>query len=248
MSTVLKTFTSSDRCERGFVTTSWTLIANAGARDGQSRRALAELCRSYWYPLYAYARRRQSASEDADDVVQSFFAWLIEQNVLDRADPNRGRFRCFLIATFKQFLTREHRYQSATKRCPNCPVVSIDATDGRSRYDREPFHELTPDKQFEYSWALEVIKLAMTRLRNEFQEQGKQERFEALKEFLTGPLEVGGKEVAIRLGVSEGAVRVAVHRLKRRFAEILREEVGQTLETASEIDEELRHLVNALKH
>lgn len=124
--------------------------------------------------------------------------------IVCRADPHRGRFRNFLISALKQFLAREHQYQSAAKRRPDRPVVSIDATDGRRRYQLEPFHELTPEKQFEYSWALEVIKRSMTRLRNESQEHGKLGRFKALKAFLTGPCEVSGRDVAKRLGQHGG--------------------------------------------
>lgn len=233
-----------------FATTSWTVVVEAGADPAQSRLALGELCRRYWYPLYAFLRRRGAKAEDAEDTVQAFFCWLTESGVVGRADPTRGRFRTFLITALKQFAARRHERAAAAKRDPGRPVVSIDAAvaaDGRRRYQQEPSHDLTPDKQFEYAWAMSVIDQAMRRLRDEWEQAGKGDRFDALRESLTGPSDTSGRELAARLGMSEGAVRVAVHRLKRRYGEILREEVGCTVDGGEQVDEELNHLMTALR-
>lgn len=223
------------------------MVVQASGNDALARLALGELCQIYWYPLYAFLRRRGLAPEDAEDTVQAFFAWLLEADVLGRADPNRGRFRSFLLAALKQFLARQHQYQSAAKRSPDRPLLSIDTAVGSTRYRTEPADPLTPEKQFEYAWARAVLDRSLERLQNEARHQGGEERFETLKGFLTGRREVSGREVAHRLGLSEGAVRVAIHRLKQRYGAILREEVGSTLETADAIDEELVYLMNALK-
>ena len=231
----------------GFATTSWTVVIEAGADAGQSRLALGELCRRYWYPLYAFLRRRGAGAEDAEDTVQAFFCWLTESGVVGRADPARGRFRSFLITALKQFAVRRHEREAAAKRNPGRPVVSIDAADGRRRYQQEPCHDLTPDRQFEYAWAMAVVDQAMLRLRAEWERAGRGERFDALKASLTGRPDATGRELAAKLGMSEGAVRVAVHRLKRRYGEILREDVGATVDSADGVDDELQDLMAALR-
>lgn len=230
----------------GFATTAWTTVLHAAAGGVQSQQALEELCQAYWYPLYAYLRRRGHVHQDAEDAVQSFLAWLMESGVLGRADPNRGKFRGFLVSSMQQFLARRHQHESAAKRRPERPVLSIDAADGARRYELEPCHKVTPEKQYEQAWALSIVERAMLRLKGEWEQSGKQDRFEALKASLTGRRAESGRDLAARLGLSEGAVRVAVHRLKQRYGELLREEVGQTVESPAEIDEELKYLLGAL--
>lgn len=236
----------SDRRPVGFATTAWTTVLHAAGEGVQSQQALESLCQAYWYPLYAYLRRRGQAHQDAEDAVQAFLAWLLESGTLGRADPSRGKFRGFLVAAMQQFLARRHEYDSAAKRRPARPLLSIDSSDGARRFQLEPSHQVTPERQYEYAWALSIVERAMQRLKGEWEQAGKQDRFEALKSSLTGQSDESGRQVAQRLGLSEGAVRVAIHRLKQRYGELLREEVGQTLESPAEIDDELKYLLGAL--
>jgi RNA polymerase sigma-70 factor (ECF subfamily) len=230
-----------------FLTTSWSIVLQAAGGSAQGRQALEELCQVYWYPLYAFVRRQGSAPHDAEDAVQSFFVWLVESNLLGRADPERGRFRCFLLAALKQFLAGEYRRASAAKRRPKNPLLSIDMTSAAASYQNEPYHELTAERQFDYSWAMAVLERALERLRGEWQQAGKESAFQILQEHLTGNGAVRGRDLARQLNMSEGAVRVALHRLRRRYGEILREEIGQTLGPEGEIDAELEQLRAALK-
>ena len=235
---------------RRFATTSWTLVVQAGSRKEAARPALEELCRSYWHPLVHFWNRHSFSRDqfrDAEDAVQSFFTWLIESNAIERADASRGRFRTFLLAAFKQFLARENEFWSAAKRCPDRPVISIEAAVETEKFNQGPFHELTAEKLFDYAWAMELIERTMSRLQAEWSSAGRAARFEALKGYLTGGETVKGRELAQRLDMTEGAVRVALHRLKQRFGEMLREEVAQTLSDAAEVDGELMHLLAVLR-
>ncbi len=236
-----------DRTPATFRTTSWTRVIQAGIDGAEGRLALAELCQAYWYPLYAFARRRGSGPQDAEDSVQSFLAWLIESELVLRADPQRGRFRSFLVSAFQQFLNRQFQHQSAAKRHPDNPIVSIDASDGARLYDRETAEKYTPERQFERAWAMALIDRSLVRLREEHAAKGKLELYDAIKGHLTGEQMPHGPDAARLLGRSEGAIRVAVHRLKQRFAELLRNEVGQTVESADEVDQELQYLLAVLK-
>jgi DNA-directed RNA polymerase specialized sigma24 family protein len=228
-----------------FASTNWSVVVAAGGAGPRARLALEELCLAYWYPLYAYMRRQGTASHNAEDLVQSFFAFLVEKQVVGHADPQRGRFRSFLLTAFKQFLARQAEHASAAKRKPEQPLVSMDA-EGASRFELEPFHELTPDRQYNYAWALALLERVLERLRAEYARDGKDKRFEALKGCLTGQQDVSGRDQACDLGMTEGSVRVAVHRLKQRYGEMLREEIGQTLESPADIDAELAELMLAL--
>ena len=235
---------------RGFETTSWTLVAAAGVRHPSARAALEELCRAYWQPLVQFASRSAWQAEharDAEDVVQSYFAWLIESNVLERADENRGRFRTFLLATFQQFLLREREYCFAQKRRPESPVLSLNAPDAAESTHLEPYHEVTPERAFDRAWALELLERTLERLRESWQQAGRGDRFESLKIYLVSGRELTGKELAKQLGVSEGAARVALFRLRQQFVAILREEVAQTVANEEDIDAELAQLRLALQ-
>lgn len=228
-----------------FVTTTWSRVLRAAAPDDPaSGPAWQELCRSYWYPLYAYARRRGSPPPEAEDAVQGFFAWLFEANALRHADPARGRFRGFLAAAFRQFLAKQHEHAAARRRCPAGAVVSIDAATGEDRYRTEPTDHLTPDRAFEYAWARAVLERAMDRLRAECEAGRHGHRFEAFRGILTDQVPVAA--VGEALGLSDGAVRVAVHRLRRRYGELLREEVAGTLESPADVEQELRDLLAAV--
>lgn len=239
---------------RSFQTTSWTVVAAASLRAPQSRAALEQLCRTYWQPLVSFLRRstwRLDSFRDAEDAVQSFFAWLIESNALERADANRGRFRTFLLSAFQQFLSREQTFWAAQKRRPDGPIQSL-AQDSarvglRGPLDAEPYHELTPERLFDYTWAIEVLERAKTKLREEWTQAGRAERFAVLKVHFTGGQELSGKELARQLGMSEGAARVALCRLKQQFAALVREEVAQTVDSEEEIDAELAYLREALR-
>jgi RNA polymerase sigma-70 factor (ECF subfamily) len=191
------------------------VVLAAGGEGSSSRLALEELFRIYWAPLYIFARRRGAQSHDAEEQVQSFFSWLLEKSILGRADQARGRFRNFLLVSFKQFLARQAEYAAAAKRRPPHPVLSIDAARAE-QFLAEPYHEHTPDREFDYAWALALLHRASSRLRDEYLRDGKEQRYEVLKNCLTDAPRLQGREMAQLLGMTEGAVRVAIHRLKQR--------------------------------
>jgi RNA polymerase sigma-70 factor (ECF subfamily) len=241
---------SSDGVPRGtrsFATTRWSLVLSAG-RDSrpESRKALAALCESYWYPLYYYVRRRGHRAEEAQDLTQEFFATLLAKESLRVADPARGRFRSFLLASLNHFLTTEWRRRSARKRGGGRRPLSFNVRSGESRYSQEPSHDLTPEKAYERRWALLLLEQAVSKLRAEYAASGKAALFERLAGFLSGEKGVLYQQVAGDLGMSEGAVRVAVHRLRQRYRQVLRGEVAHTVAGPQHIDEELRHLVAAV--
>ena len=231
-----------------FASTRWSLVAAAGqGTSPEAQEALAVLCRVYWYPLYAYARRRLANVEDAQDATQAFFARLLEKDYLQAADPERGKFRSFLLTAFKRFLTKERERDQAQKRGGRRHIVPLDFQTGERRYHLEPVDHATPETIFERRWALTLLEQALARLRQEFETAGKQRVFDGLKATLTGDdVAEPYAEIAGRLEMSEPAVKVAVHRLRRRYQELLREEIAQTVATAEEIDEELRNLFRAV--
>lgn len=238
---------SAERAAR-FQTTHWSLVVAAKDRASpQARQALAELCQAYWYPLYAFVRRRGYSLDEAQDLTQEFFARLLQDDFLGLVDQQKGRFRSFLLACCKHFLANERDRARAQKRGGGQSIVSITSQDAQGRYDSEPAHEATPERLFERRWALVLLQHVLARLRDEYQRGGKSEHFERLKGFLTGekPAERYA-EVAEALRVSGGAVKVAVHRLRRRYRELLREEIGRTVGDPGLIDEEVRALFAAL--
>ena len=239
-------------CEqpRQFLTTSWTLISRANGVDASAREALTALCTGYWQPLLRFHqqfRTGHQSSADSEDLVQSFFVWLIESEFIKRADEGRGRFRTFLLAAFKQFLSRQHQYQSAAKRSPANPLVSIHSIEFDTGTALEPFHQMTAEKVFDYHWAVELVERSMHRLETEWANEGRSERFQALRGYLCGNNELRGREIAARLGMTEGAVRVAIHRLRQRYAELLRQEVRYTTHSDAEAESELRELFEILR-
>ncbi len=235
--------------ERPFETTRWTLVVAAGGPvTEQSREALARLCEIYWYPLYAYVRRRGHAPDDAQDLTQDFFARLIERNVVAEADPARGRFRSFLLASLKHFLANEHDRATALKRGGGRPLLSLEFETAESRYRLEPRDLETPDKVFERGWSAALLARVMSRLAGEQEEAGKRDLFERLRPVLAeGTAESSYAEIAAACGMSEGAVKVAVHRLRRRFGELLRDEIAETVADPAEVDEEIRYLLTVLR-
>lgn len=239
-------------CEqpRQFLTTSWTLISRASGVDASAREALTALCTWYWQPLLRFHQQFRSGhsnSADGEDLVQSFFVWLIESEFIKRADEGRGRFRTFLLAAFKQFLSRHHQYQSAAKRSPANPLVSIHSIEFDNGTTLEPFHQMTADKVFDYHWAVELVERAMHRLETEWSNEGRSERFQVLRGYLCGNKELRGREIAEKLGMTEGAVRVAIHRLRQRYAELLRQEVRYTTHSDAEAESELQELFEILR-
>jgi RNA polymerase sigma-70 factor (ECF subfamily) len=230
-----------------FATTRWSLVLAAGHRSSpESDRALAALCSAYWYPLYAHARRRGLGADEAEDRTQSFFARLLEKGDLAVADRRRGRFRAFLLAAFDHFLANEWDKAHALRRGGGRPVLSLDRASAESRLGLEPAHASTPERLFDRRWALTVLDHALTRLRDESHADGKGDLFDALAPALAGDRATPYAALADRVGMKEGAVKVAVHRLRARAREILRQEVAETVDSPDEVDDELRQLFAAL--
>jgi len=230
-----------------FVTTAWSVVLRAASDAPEAKQALQELCCSYWYPLYAWLRRGGNSPHDAEDTIQGFFASLLENNAIRYADPNRGRFRSFLLASLRRFMSRQQEHSTAAKRGGGRPLLSIDTGTGEERYRHEPADTLTADKLYDYLWALSVIQRVIDRLQAEHAAAGKQVLFEALQGCLTYQQQVDAVAIARQLGMSEGAVRVAIHRLRRRFADALRGEVSQTIDSPEAVADELRSLMSALQ-
>lgn len=233
-----------------FHTTRWSVVLDAGAADeARARDALGTLCRAYWVPLYAYARRRGAAPEQAEDLVQGFFARLLEKDGLARADPERGRFRGFLATAFARHMAKEHAKETAQKRGGGARPLSLDRESAESQYRLEPADDgRSPEQVFERRWAMTVLAGVMERLRDEWTRLGRTRDFDALSVFLGGhsPIPTHA-EVADELGMTTGAVKVAVHRLRKRYRELLRDTVAETLGDEADVDAELRHLAAALR-
>lgn len=231
-----------------FATTHWSVIAAAQDRASpQAREALATLCRSYWYPLYVFVRRQGHGPEESQDLTQEYFARLLEKDFLDAVDPAKGKFRSFLLAACKHFLCNERDRQNAQKRGGHCDIISIDLPRAEERYRLEPADHLTPEKLFERRWALTLLEQVLARLREEFARSDKGPLFEQLKGFLAGKkADTSYEEAAVRLSLSEGAVKVAVHRLRKRYRELLQEEIARTLGDPRQVEEEIRALFGAL--
>jgi RNA polymerase sigma-70 factor (ECF subfamily) len=230
-----------------FATTHWTAVIAAGDRSTpQSEKALAELCGIYWYPLYAYVRRRGHSREDAEDLTQSFFARLLERNYLDGLSAEKGRFRAFLLASLKNFLANEWDKSRRQKRGGPLPALSLDWQSADSRYQIEPADHLTPDRIYDREWALALLERVLTRLRDESAAVGKTRLFDHIKPFLTADKNsVPYPQVAASLSMAEGAVRVAVHRLRRRYRELLRDEISQTLSDPAQLADEMQALLSS---
>jgi RNA polymerase sigma factor (sigma-70 family) len=239
---------SSSTGRQRFRTTHWSLVLAAGRRSSpDARHALGRLCQVYWYPLYAYIRRKGHSPTDAQDLTQDFFTWLLEKNLAGKADRTRGRFRSFLLTSLDHFLAKHWRRAAACKRGGGQPVLSLDLAAGESRYTLEPAHELTAEMIYQRRWALTLLEETLARLRDEFARRGKLELFEHLKPYLGGDEStVPYSQIAATLGKSEGAVKVAVHRLRHRCRELLRAEIAQTVSSPQEVDGELRDLFDAV--
>lgn len=231
----------------GFATTRWTLVLSARAGDSPTAaKALAELCQLYWCPLYAYVRRRGYTPHDAQDLTQDFFTRLIEKHKLAGLTRERGKFRSFLLTALKHFLTDEWKRGRAKKRGAH-QIVSLDELTAETRYRLAPADTMTPEKVFERQWALTLLNSVFERLKTEYEQAGKGALFAELNFALAGERDaVPYGEVASRLAISEGAVKVAVYRLRQRYREVLRAEVAETVEGQKDIDAELQDLLAAL--
>jgi RNA polymerase sigma-70 factor (ECF subfamily) len=231
-----------------FPTTNWSRVVRAGdPADPEARAALEGLCRDYWYPLYAFARRRGLSPDDASDLIQGFFADLIERGDLTVADQQRGRFRVFLLTCCSHYLAHRREHDRALKRGGGRGHVAIDLLDAEGRYGREPAHNLTAERLFERRWALALLENVLTRLGSEMAGAGKAVLFDRLRPTLEGDGQAGPyRKIAASLGMSEGAVNVAVHRLRARYRELLREEVAHTVADPAEVNAELAELLTAL--
>lgn len=231
-----------------FQTTLWTVVLLAG-RSGSKDAcdALAQLCQTYWYPLYAFVRRQGYHAHDAQDLTQAFFARLLEKHALGHVDRAKGTFRSFLLASLKNFLANEWDKDRAQKRGGGHKIFSLDRDSAESRYGLEPSHDLSADKVFERRWALTLLEQVLTNLRGEYDADGKLDLFEQLKSTLTGEFgSTSYASIAERLGTSEGAIKVAAHRLRHRFREQVRSEIAQTVALAEDVNDELRHLLTVL--
>ncbi len=228
-----------------FATTHWSVVLAAGHEHGTAARdALESLCRTYWYPLYAYVRRSGRDPEEAKDLTQQFFAGLLEADKLGFADPARGRFRTFLLTALKHFLANEWKKQNRQKRGGGQTLLSLDAAAGEERFAAEPPDPVTPETTYERRWAATLLERVLELLGEECAAKGQSSQFEQLKPSLWGERRDSGlAEIAVRLGMSEGALKTAAHRMRARYRELLRAEIAHTVASPAEIDEELRHLV-----
>jgi RNA polymerase sigma-70 factor (ECF subfamily) len=228
-----------------FTTTQWSLVLAAKEATGaESQKALAALCEAYWYPLYAYVRSQGHSPEESQDLTQAYFAYLLEKNILEDVDPSAGRFRSFLLATLKHFVSKERRKQNTLKRGGGTRTISLDTEEAEHRYGQQPADQLTPEQVYENRWALTVLERAIGHLETEWSEGARQKQLEHLKSHLTGQEpRIPFRDVAADLEMSEVAVRGAMHRLRQRFGQLIREEIAETVASPDDIDDEVRHLL-----
>jgi len=229
-----------------FPTTRWTLVVAAGdPQRKEARSALVSLCENYWYPLYAYLRRRGYSADQAQDLTQEFFVRVIEGRYLDRADPEKGRFRSFILTSLKFFVADEEDRDRAQKRGGGT-IEPLEFPSGEERYQREPAHDETPERIFERRWALSMLDRVVERLRKEFVQHGRPEHFERLKVFLLGQSDAPYTALAREMNTSEGALKVAIHRIRKRYRDLFRQEIADTVADPAEVESELRYLAAVL--
>ena len=228
-----------------FATTRWSVVlaAGSGPASPTAHEALTTLCEAYWYPLYAFLRRRGRTREDAEDLTQAFFARLLEKQALRHADQSRGRFRSFLLTSITHFAANEYQRAAAQKRGGGVPTMSLEFEGAEGRFQLEPATNETPESCFDRAWALAMLARVLARLDAEMTANGKAPQFARLKTYLTGDEpNTSYSDAARDLAASEGAIKVAVHRLRRRFRDLVREEVAETVGSPDEIENEIRHL------
>lgn len=232
-----------------FATTHWSVVLAAGQdRSDRAMTALEELCRTYWYPLYSFARRWGHGPQDAEDLTQGFFAYFLEANLAAKAQPARGRFRSFLLATFKHFMAGEWDRARAQRRGGGREFIAWESQRAEERYEREPWDEKDPEKLYEWSWAMALLERTVAHLEAEFALAGKQAIFSELKDSLVGgTAESTYAVLAGRLGKTEAAIKETVRRMRLRYRQLFREEIARTVEDASEVEAELRHIATVLR-
>ncbi|HEV2319205.1 MAG TPA: sigma-70 family RNA polymerase sigma factor [Verrucomicrobiae bacterium] len=231
-----------------FVTTQWSTVLKAGHNNGtHAQDALERLCRTYWYPVYACIRRRGHSPEDAQDLTQSFFLRFLEQHSLANANPRLGRFRSFLVGALNHFLIDEWKKARTQRRGGGRQILSLDWAAAEGRFDLEPADKVSPDKAFDRNWATALLEEVLKQLEEEYRHDGKLEMFHALKETLTAVRESQPyASLAKRLNTGEGAVRVAVHRLRKRYRALLESEIANTVTSADEVKQEMAYLFRAM--
>jgi RNA polymerase sigma-70 factor (ECF subfamily) len=237
---------SGPGARRRFLTTRWSLVI-AAAESATPNQALTELCEAYWYPAYAYLRRANYPADKAEDLTQAFFARMIEKQVLRDANQERGRFRSFLLASLRHFALNEYDRERAQKRGGHVSHVALDFEDGERRYLREPADDLTPEHLYERRWVNDVLRRTLLRLADEWRLAGREKMFNSLKPRLVGDEPRSYQSLAYELGVSEGSLRVEVHRLRQEFGTALRETIAETVERDEDVDDELRFLLAVLE-
>lgn len=231
-----------------FHTTRWSIVLAAGREEPteSSADALETLCQTYWFPVYVYVRRRVAGVDEAQDLTQAFFERLLEKRTIGDADPERGRFRAFLLTACKRFLTNEWHKGQAVKRGAGQTVLSLDFAAAESRYASEPADTLTAEIVFEQQWAITLLNTVLEQLRAEYVRRGRDQQFEMLKGFLSGAGSSSHAEIADSLGMTEGAVKVAAHRLRTRYRELIRAEIAQTVQDPAEVEDEIRRLFEVM--
>jgi RNA polymerase sigma factor (sigma-70 family) len=235
---------------RHFATTRWSLVLRAGAGVSVpgADEALASLCETYWYPLYAYLRSQGRNADEAQDLTQAFFARMLEKKSIRHADPARGRFRAFLLTSLKNFAANERNRELASKRGGRTQTLSLDVESAEGRLQLEPPSDETPETIFDRRWAVTLLDRALARLRADTLHSGKAQHFDRLQPYLVGDQpQLSYAETGSVLGMSDGAVKVAVHRLRRQFRDVVRDEIAHTVSSPEEIDDELRHLWSAVR-
>ncbi len=232
-----------------FETTHWSVVLAASDTNApNAKEALTSLCNAYWYPIYAYVRRCGYSPYDAQDLTQEFFARLLRSHYFAIADKKRGKFRSFLISSLKHFLSHEWDKAKAQKRGGGAKIISIDEEAGENRYKLEPQDNVTADVLFDRHWALTLLEQVLNKLKSEYEKSGKGDLFKTIESALTGSEKLPSySEIGKKLDMTEGAVKVAVHRLRQRYGELLREEIANTVSSPEEVEEELRNLFEALK-
>jgi len=235
----------ADANSRRIATTRWSVVLAAGGSDTtQARVALATLCESYWYPVYAFIRRTGHSCDDARDLTQEFFARVLEKGYLRAVRPDRGRFRSFLLTSLRHFLANERDWRHAAKRGGGKPLLPLEFDDGERRYQFEPTDELTPERIYERRWASAVLETAMQRLEESLARAGRERLFKQLKPFVFDEQPGKYESLARELDMTEGALRVSVHRLRRQFGLLLREVIAETVDPENEVDDELHYLLD----
>jgi RNA polymerase sigma-70 factor (ECF subfamily) len=239
---------SSDDLRARFATTRWSVVVAAGNEESPAARAaLSTLCETYWPPLYAFLRRQGHPAAEAQDLTQEFFATLLEKNFVEAADQDRGRFRTFLLVVLKRFLSKERDREQALKRGGGVVTLSLEFAAAEEQVRFEPSDDWTPEKEYERRWALTLLERVLKRLEAEYAARGKAELFARCRGWLTADAALSHEDVAAALGMTAGAIKVTVHRMRERYRELLREEIAQTVAAPEDVEEELKHLLAALR-